>query len=54
VHKIELAIVHRFVEDPSLAGREAGFGVVTQNLNPKPAYCDLARVRVASAMPGPC
>jgi len=42
---IELAVVHRFVENPSLAGREGGFGVLRQNLVPKPAYCALIRVR---------
>ena len=54
VHKVDLAIVHRFVEDPGMAGREAGFGVLSQSLNPKPAYCDLAQVRVGSAMPSSC
>lgn len=49
VHKIDLAIVHRFVEDPGLAGREAGFGVVSENFVPKPAYCALAAVRSARA-----
>jgi len=48
VHKVDLAIVHRFVEDPRLPGREAGFGVLGQSLNPKPAYCDLARLRGVS------
>ncbi len=45
---IELAVVHRFVEAPSLAGREGGFGVVSQNLVPKPAYCALIKVREVS------
>ena len=40
--------MHRFVEDPRLPGREAGFGVLGQSLNPKPAYCDLARLRGVS------
>ena len=45
---IELAVVHRFVENPSLAGREGGFGVLSQNLVPKPAYCALVKVREVS------
>ncbi len=45
VHKVDVAIVHRFVEDPGLGGREAGFGVVSQNLNPKPAFCDIVTMR---------
>ncbi len=48
IHKVDLAIVHRFVEDPSLAGREGGFGVLSQNLAPKPAFCDLSSLRGAS------
>lgn len=52
VHKIELAVVHRFVENPALGGREAGFGVVGQNLSPKPSYCDISRVR--GVTPGSC
>jgi polysaccharide biosynthesis protein PslG len=54
VHKVELAIVHRFVEDPRLPGREGGFGVLGQNLSPKPAYCDLARARGVSAASNAC
>ena len=49
VHKVDLAIVHRFVEDPGLGGREGGFGVLGKNLSPKPAFCDLARLRVGSS-----
>jgi hypothetical protein len=45
---IQLAVVHRFVEAPSLGGREAGFGVLNQNLSPKPAYCALIRAREVS------
>ena len=45
---IELAVVHRFIEDPSLAGREGGFGVLNKNLTPKPAFCDVAAVRGVS------
>ncbi len=48
VRGIQLAIVHRFVENPKLASREAGFGVVSDNLVPKPAYCALIRVREVS------
>jgi polysaccharide biosynthesis protein PslG len=49
VQRIDLAIVHRFVEDPELGGREAGFGVVSENLVPKPAYCALVGVRGAAS-----
>ena len=45
ISRIDLAVVHRFVEDPSLAGREGGFGVVNPDLAPKPAYCSLGSVR---------
>lgn len=51
VHRVDLTVVHRFVEDPSLAGREGGFGIVGQNLAPKPSYCDLGRLR---GKPGSC
>ncbi len=45
IRGVEVAIVHRFIEDPSLPGREGGFGVLNKNLTPKPAFCDLAAVR---------
>jgi polysaccharide biosynthesis protein PslG len=45
VNRVDLAIVHRFVEDPELGGREAGFGVVSENLVPKPAYCAVIAAR---------
>jgi len=45
INRIDLAIVHRFVEDTRLGGRENGFGVLNSNLVPKPAYCALAAVR---------
>ena len=48
IRGIELAIVHRFVESPGLAGREAGFGVLTNSLQPKPAFCDIASLRGVS------
>ncbi len=48
IRGIELAIVHRMVEDPSMAGREGGFGVLNKNLTPKPAFCDLAALRGVS------
>lgn len=54
VHKVELAVVHRFVEDPRLPGREGGFGVLGQNLSPKPAFCDLARARGVQPAPASC
>jgi hypothetical protein len=53
IRGIEVAIVHRFVEDPSLGGREGGFGVLNRDLSPKPAFCDLARAR-GVAVPGVC
>ena len=45
IRGIELAVVHRFIEDPAQAGREGGFGVLNKNLTPKPAFCDVAAVR---------
>jgi hypothetical protein len=45
VNWIQLAIVHRFVENPDLGSREAGFGMVSQNLVPKPAFCAVNEVR---------
>lgn len=53
VRGIDLAIVHRLVEDPTLPGREAGFGLVDKNLAPKPAFCQLAAERGVS-IPGVC
>jgi hypothetical protein len=53
IRGIEVAIVHRFVEDPSMGGREAGFGVLNKNLSPKPAFCALASLRGAD-VPGLC
>ena len=53
IRGIQLAVVHRFVEDPSLPGREGGFGVLSPNLNPKPAFCALNQVRGVS-VPGVC
>ena len=53
IRGIQVAIVHRFVEEPALPGREAGFGVLNKNLSPKPAFCDLAAAR-AVAVPGVC
>jgi hypothetical protein len=49
VSGIQLAIVHRFVENPKLASREGGFGVVSENLVPKPAYCALIAARGVSS-----
>jgi hypothetical protein len=53
VNRVDLAVVHRFVEDPGLPGREGGFGVLHQNLNPKPAYCALTELR-GLAPPASC
>jgi hypothetical protein len=54
VHRVDLAIVHRFVEDPGLAGREGGFGVLSRSLEPKPAYCAMVQVRGVSPLPELC
>lgn len=51
VRGIQLAVVHRFVEEPSLPGREGGFGVLNKNLTPKPAFCSLGSIRGIS-IPG--
>ena len=53
IRGIDLAIVHRLVEDPSLPGREGGFGVVNKNFTPKPSFCSLAAVR-GIPLPGVC
>jgi polysaccharide biosynthesis protein PslG len=53
IRGIELALVHRFVEVPGLPGREGGFGVLSKDLVPKPAYCQLAAARGVS-IPGVC
>ena len=45
VEGMPLVVIHRFQEEPGLAGREAGFGVVGQNLNLKPAYCAMNAIR---------
>ena len=54
VQRVDLAIVHRFVEDPALGGREGGFGVLSKALAPKPAYCALAQVRGVAPAPTGC
>jgi hypothetical protein len=54
VHGIDLAIVHRFVEEPDLAGREGGFGVLDDSLVPKPSYCALVEVRGVAPLPELC
>jgi hypothetical protein len=45
IDRIDLAIVHRMIDVPSLAGREAGFGIVDEALKAKPALCSVAAVR---------
>ena len=53
VNRVDVAVVHRFIEHPELAGREAGFGVVSQNLVPKPIFCEIFLMR--DLVPsGPC
>jgi len=53
VNRVDVAVVHRFIEHPELAGREAGFGVVSQNLVPKPVFCEIFLMR--DLVPsGPC
>jgi polysaccharide biosynthesis protein PslG len=47
IQSLPVVIVHRLVEAPLLPGREAGFGLVSQNLAPKPALCSLLGVAVA-------
>ena len=49
---IELALAHRFVEDGAIGLAVDPFGVLERDLEPKPAYCELARVRGFS--PEPC
>jgi hypothetical protein len=49
---VELAVVHRFVEDGGIDLLADQFGVLGADLAPKPAYCDLARVRGFN--PDPC
>ena len=49
---IELAIAHRFVEDGAIGLGVDPFGVLARDLSPKPAYCELARVR--GFAPEPC
>ena len=49
VSGIQLAIVHSFVEQPDRPGREGGFGVLSENLIPKPAYCALIVARGVSS-----
>jgi hypothetical protein len=45
IDRIDLAIVHRMIDVPSLAGREAGFGILDQALKAKPALCNVALIR---------
>jgi polysaccharide biosynthesis protein PslG len=45
IDRIDLAIVHRMIDVPSLAGREAGFGVLDEALKAKPALCSVSLVR---------
>lgn len=45
VNRVDLAVIHRFIEHPQMAGREAGFGVVSENLAPKPVFCQLGSMR---------
>lgn len=53
VNRVDVAIVHRFIEQPDLVGREAGFGVVGQSLAPKPIFCEIFAMREL-APDGPC
>ena len=56
VEGLPVVVVHRFLEQPHLDGREAGFGVIAgdedgllgvlpSEFDPKPAYCALNQVR---------
>jgi len=49
---VQMALAHRLVEDGSIGLTPDPFGVLDRNLEPKPAYCDLARARGVS--PEPC
>ncbi len=48
VQSVDAALFHRFQDDPWGIQREAGYGVVDADGNPKPAYCALAALRSAS------
>ncbi|HEX2128034.1 MAG TPA: hypothetical protein VHF58_02335 [Solirubrobacterales bacterium] len=43
--RIDLAIIHRLIDAPHLGGNEAGFGILDDELEPKPAFCSVAQVR---------
>lgn len=45
VDRVDVAIVHRMIDQPDLQGREAGFGILDQALKAKPALCSIALVR---------
>lgn len=45
IDRVDMAIVHRLIDAPSLGGNEAGYGVLYEDLEPKPAFCSLAQVR---------
>jgi hypothetical protein len=45
IERINLVVVHRMIDVPSLAGREAGFGILDEALREKPSFCSVALVR---------
>lgn len=48
VQRIDLAILNGLVDNPRLAEREGGWGVVNPDLSRKPAFCAINAVRGAS------
>jgi hypothetical protein len=49
---VELTVAHRFVEDGAIGLTPDPFGVLDRDLDPKPAYCELAGARGVN--PEPC
>lgn len=49
---VELTVAHRFVEDGAIGLIPDPFGVLDRDLDPKPAYCELAGAR--GFTPEPC
>jgi hypothetical protein len=51
IPSIDAMFIHRFQDDPWGTPREAGWGVVDADGNPKPAFCALSALRGVSADP---
>ncbi len=47
---VPMVIIHRFADDNSATGDEAGFGVVRGDGTPKDAFCALAYLREAPVL----